>query len=187
MTLFPVFLDLAGQRVVVVGAGEVGLRKARALLQAGAHVTVIDPALQADAAPLAAMNPTLLSRTYQQSDLAGARLAFACTNEPAVNDTVARDARDLGIPCNHASHPERGDLRLGATVRRGEVQVVVSTGAELPHLAQALRDKIEAALPHDLPVAAWAARREAALGLPESQRALVLATLRAEIRRAVGV
>ncbi|AFZ67923.1 precorrin-2 dehydrogenase/sirohydrochlorin ferrochelatase family protein [Deinococcus peraridilitoris] len=184
MTLYPVFFDLRGQRAVVVGAGEVALRKTRGLLAADALVTVIAPEVHRD---FESLDVNILARGYQQGDLQGARLIFACTSQPDVNDEVAAHARALGVFCNHASSPERGDLRLGAVLIQGPLQVAVNSGAELPHLAQALRDKLSHCLPTDLPIPAWSARREAALTLPEPQRALVLSTLKAEIRKAVGL
>lgn len=181
--LYPVFLDLHGVRVVVVGGGEVGLRKARGACTSGARVCVVAPSLHPD---FAGLDVTLTLRPYEAGDLQGAQLVFACTDRDEVNDRVAADARELGLFCNHASRPEQGSLRLGATFSQGSLQVAVSSGAELPYLAQALRDRLRAALPGELPVREWAARREAALALPEPQRALVLSTLRAEIHKAVG-
>ncbi len=184
MTLYPVFLDLSGVRVLVVGGGEIGLRRARALCEAGAEVHVVSPEMHPE---LEGMDATLIRRAFVPEDLDGVRLAFACTNSDAANGALAGEARRRGVWCSDASRPGRGDLRLGATLTRGPLQVALSSGAELPYLAQALRDKLTGALPDALPVDAWAARRQAALGLPPEQRELVMATLKGEIRRAVGV
>ena len=187
--LYPVFLDLRGACALVVGGGEIGLRRARALRTAGAEVRVVSPEVHPDLEGLISedLDVTLIRRAFMAQDLDGVRLAFACANSKVVNDAVAAEARARGVWCNHASQPEKGDLRLGATLARGPLQVAVSSGAELPHLAQALRDKLARALPEALPVDAWAARRRAALELPPEQRELVLSTLKGEIRRTVGV
>jgi len=183
VTLYPVFLDLSQTPVLVVGGGAVGLRKTRGLVEAGAQVTVVSPVVRAE---FESMTVTLKRRPFEPADLGGARLVFACTNDDAVNDLVAREARARGVFCNQTSRPEGGDVRLGAVVRQGAALVAVSTGTELPYLAQALRDRVAGALPEGLPVGSWEARRQAALSLPEGQRELVLSTLKAEILRAVN-
>lgn len=184
MTLYPVFLDLSGVRALIVGGGAVGLRRARVVREAGAEVRVVSPAVHPE---LEGLDVTLVRRAFAPDDLDDVRLAFACTDSDAVNGAVAAEARARGVWCSDASTPERGDLRLGAGLTRGPLQLAVSSGAELPYLSQALRDKLSGVLPQDLPVDAWAARRQAALDLPPGQRELVLATLKGEIRRAVGV
>jgi len=182
VALFPVFLDLTGERTLVVGGGSVALRRARNLLGSGARVTVVAPRVRDD---LARLGVTVVEREFEPQDLAGVRVVFACTDDVGVNDLVAREARARGVWCSHASRPSAGDVRLGASFAQGDVQVSVTTGASLPYLAQALRDRLQDAVPVALPVEAWAARREAALTLPVEQRELVLATLKAEIDRAV--
>lgn len=184
MLLYPAFLDLRGALAVVVGGGPVALRKVEGLLGAGAQVSVIAPTVHPD---LAALNVGMQRRAFVPEDVRGARVVVAATDSDAVNDAVAAAARAAGAFVNHASRPERGDLRLGAGLRRGPVQISVSTGAELPMLAQALRDRLDAALPAELPLEDWAARRRAALDLPGEAREAAMQDLRADIRRVLGV
>src|SRR4051812_34999370 len=92
---YPLFLDIAGQRVVVVGGGKVGLRKARGLVDAGARVYVVSPQFNAVFEDLAVSR---ITREYSAGDLTGAQLAFAATDDRAVNRQVGEDARKLGIP-----------------------------------------------------------------------------------------
>ncbi|WP_043816877.1 precorrin-2 dehydrogenase/sirohydrochlorin ferrochelatase family protein [Deinococcus maricopensis] len=182
MKLYPAFLDLRGERVLVVGGGPVAHRRARALLDAGAHVSVVAPDVLPD---LAGLPVQVERRAFRPADVAGARLVFACTDRDDVNDAVAAAARDAGILVNHAGRAEGGSVRLGATLTRGPVTVAVNTGGELPMLAQALRDHLNAALPEHLPVDDWTAARERALTHPEPERTHALNALRARIHAAL--
>ncbi|MHB8765308.1 MAG: precorrin-2 dehydrogenase/sirohydrochlorin ferrochelatase family protein, partial [Deferrisomatales bacterium] len=143
--LFPVYLDLRGRRVVVVGGGEVGERKAEALLRAGARVTVVAPAAtpglraRAEAGEL-----RWRARPYRVGDLEGAALAFAAVDDAAVGAEVAADARAAGVPVNVAGQPELGDFQVPATARRGRLQIAVSTGGASPAWARRIREDLEA-------------------------------------------
>jgi precorrin-2 dehydrogenase / sirohydrochlorin ferrochelatase len=138
--LYPIFLDLTGRRCVVVGGGAVAGRKARKLLQAQADVVVVSPEVSAELESVAA---EVRKRPYEAGDLAGAYLAFAATDSREVNAAVAREARDLGIPVNVADEPDDGDFALPSTLRRGKLQVSVSTGGASPTLARRIRDQLE--------------------------------------------
>ncbi len=189
MTLLPAFLDLHGVRAVVVGGGAVALRRTRALLDAGLRVQVIAPDCCDE---LAALSTDCLStdwqpRPYRSGDLSGAVLVVAATSHASVNAQVVRDARDLGLLVNDASDATRGNLRFPAVAARAGVQVAVSTGRELPMLAQALTERARDLLPTPEQLVIWTERREAALTLPEPQRQADLGALRQDIRRAVGV
>jgi precorrin-2 dehydrogenase/sirohydrochlorin ferrochelatase len=137
--MFPILLNLAGKRVIVVGGGAVGLRKLAALLDGGAAVRLIDPRM-----PLA-LPPEVehVAQAYRAEHLAGASLAFACAT-PEVNERVVTDCRARGIWVNAASSPEEGDFALPAVVRRGELTLTVGTGGAAPALARRVREKWEA-------------------------------------------
>jgi siroheme synthase-like protein len=139
--LYPIFLDLTGRRCVVVGGGAVASRKARKLLQAQAEVVVISPEVSPE---LEGVATEVRRRCYEEGDLAGAYLAFATTDAREVNAAVAREARGLGIPVNVADVPEDGDFALPSTLRRGRLQVCVSTGGASPTLAREIRSELEA-------------------------------------------
>ena len=138
---YPVFLDLAGVPVLVVGGGQVALRKVRGLVGAGAAVTVIAP----DVADGTTEVATVEHRAYATGDLAGFRLVVTATNDPAVNAQVAADARAAGVFVNSADDPANCTFILPAIARRGPITVAVSTGGVSPALASRLRDKIAAA------------------------------------------
>lgn len=138
--LYPIFLDLDGKRCVVVGGGEVANRKARKLLQARAEVVVISPDVKPELASIAA---EVRRRPYEEGDLEGAFLAFAATDRREVNAAVAREAVERSIPVNVADEPSEGDFALPSTLRRGQLQVAVSTGGASPTLAQRIRRELE--------------------------------------------
>lgn len=177
-------LELHGARAVVVGGGRVAARRARTLLDAGLDVHVVAPGVLPE---VRALPVTCVERGYRAGDLAGAALVVAATDDAHLNDTVTAEARSLGIPVNHAGHAERGTLRFPAVARRGGVQVAVTTGRELPMLAQALTELITPLLPDAAHLDAWAQRRDAALTVDGEARATALAGLRDDIRGHLGL
>ncbi len=106
---FPLFVDLAGKAVVVVGGGAIGLRRAAVLQRFGARVTVIAPEIREKPEGIAG-----LLRSYQSGDLTGAFLAVAATNDRAVNHAVYEEARDRGILVNVCDCPDECDFYFPA-------------------------------------------------------------------------
>jgi precorrin-2 dehydrogenase/sirohydrochlorin ferrochelatase len=123
-----------------VGGGEVANRKARKLLQARAKVLVISPKVEPE---LASVATEVRRRPYRAGDLEGAFLAFAATDCREVNAAVVQEARDRGIPVNVADKPAEGDFALPSILRRGRLQVAVSTGGASPTLARRIRQELE--------------------------------------------
>ncbi|HEU5102232.1 MAG TPA: bifunctional precorrin-2 dehydrogenase/sirohydrochlorin ferrochelatase [Roseiflexaceae bacterium] len=152
---YPISLtNLRGAPVVVVGGGAVAERKLRGLLEAGAAVRLISPALTLGLQALADSRVIeWLARPYQPGDLAGARLAFAATNQRAVNAQVAGDAEALGLLCNVADDPQSGSFHLPAVHRQPGLVVAVSTEGASPSRAKQVRDQIAAWLASGQP--AW--------------------------------
>jgi precorrin-2 dehydrogenase/sirohydrochlorin ferrochelatase len=140
IVLYPIFLDLSDRRCVVVGGGDVANRKARKLLQARARVVVISPEVGAE---LESVVVEVHRRPYREGDLEGAYLAFAATDSREVNAAVALEAKERGIPVNVADRPSEGDFSLPSTLRRGGLQVAVSTGGASPTLARKIKDELE--------------------------------------------
>ncbi|MEO7911138.1 MAG: bifunctional precorrin-2 dehydrogenase/sirohydrochlorin ferrochelatase [Roseiflexaceae bacterium] len=145
-TVYPIILtNLRGVLVVLVGGGAVGARKLRGLLAVGAAVRLISPAATPELRALADSGAiTWYARAYQPSDLIGARLVFAATDQRAVNAQVADDAAALGLLCNIADDPHAGDFHLPAVYREHELLVTVSTAGTSPARAKRLRDQIAA-------------------------------------------
>jgi precorrin-2 dehydrogenase/sirohydrochlorin ferrochelatase len=137
---YPVLLDLRGVPCLVVGGGAVACRKVAGLHEAGARVTVIAPAVGTVPAGV-----TVHRRGYAPGDVAGARLVFAATDDPAVNARVAADARAAGAWVNVADNPDAGDLVLPAVTTRGALRIAVSTGGASPALARRIREALDAA------------------------------------------
>ena len=138
--LYPLFMDVSGRRCVVVGGGGVASRKARGLLESGARVVVVSPEVTPE---IDDMDVTVERRPYAPGDLAGCTLAFAATDSREVNAAVAREAEERGIPVNVADRPAEGDFALPSVLRRGGLQVAVSTGGASPSLARRIRDAME--------------------------------------------
>jgi len=140
--VLPVALVVEGKRALVVGGGAVAARKAAALLEAGAFVTVVSPALnEGFPSPI-----EHLPRLYARGDCASFALVFAATNSPAVNSQVAEEARHLFIPINDASNPDGSDFHTQAVIRRGPISVGVSTEGDSPVVSAHLRRQIESLL-----------------------------------------
>jgi precorrin-2 dehydrogenase/sirohydrochlorin ferrochelatase len=150
MSLFPIFLKLTARPCVVVGAGLIAESKIESLLTAEAHVTVIAPeALPRVQEWAESGRLTWHQRPYQAGDIAGAFLVVAGTNVAAVNRAVFAEANAGNILCNAVDDPPFCDYYFPSVVRRGELQIAISTAGESPALAQRLRKEINAALPLD--------------------------------------
>ncbi|KUP25400.1 NAD(P)-dependent oxidoreductase [Paenibacillus sp. DMB5] len=132
----PVMLDVSGQKIVVIGGGAVAERKVQSLLEAGAAVTVISPALTAVLSGLAEEGGIQwVVRGYEPGDIRGAFLVYASSSDPAVNDAVAAEAKALNLPVNVASHAEAGNFITPGVLRRGRLTVAVSTSGAGPSAA----------------------------------------------------
>jgi precorrin-2 dehydrogenase/sirohydrochlorin ferrochelatase len=145
MTLFPAFLKLAGQRCVVVGGGRVAEEKISGLLRTGAEIRVIAPKATPRIRSWARVNKVRWdARPFKPSDLAGAFLVVAATSLPELHAEIFARARQRGILCNVVDDPEHCDFYYGAVVRRGALQIAISTAGHSPALAQRLKKKIAA-------------------------------------------
>jgi precorrin-2 dehydrogenase / sirohydrochlorin ferrochelatase len=143
-SLFPMFVKLEGKRCLVVGAGKVGEPKIGGLIDTGARVHVV--ALEASEAVhqwARAGSITLDIRAFAPSDLDGAVLAIVATASRALNSSIYREAQQRGILCNVVDVPEYCDFYYPAVVRRGDLQIAVSTNGQSPSLAQKLRQQLE--------------------------------------------
>ncbi len=142
--LFPMFLKLESKRCLVVGAGRVGEPKISGLIGTGASIHVI--ALEASAAVYGWARDnkiTLELRAFVPEDLDGASLAVVATASSTVNETIYREAQRRGVLCNVVDVPEYCDFYYPAVVRRGDLQIAVSTNGQSPSLAQKIRQQLE--------------------------------------------
>ncbi len=146
-TFYPAFLDLRGKLVVVIGGGEVALRKAESLLAAGAVVKVVAPNLHAEIEELAFQETISVERReYCPGDLEGAMLAIAAASDPEVNRRVTEEAAERGLFLNVVDTPSSSSFIVPSVMRRGELTLAISTGGLSPALAKRIREKLEETL-----------------------------------------
>jgi precorrin-2 dehydrogenase/sirohydrochlorin ferrochelatase len=144
MAYIPIFLDVTGRECVVVGGGEVAARKVEWIIEAGAHVTVVSPTLSPPMKAIVASGlVTHLARNYQRGDIRGCVLVYAATDDPKLHRELAAEARTLGIPVNVVDVPELCTFIAPAVVKRGALQIAISTGGAAPAFAARLRRNLE--------------------------------------------
>jgi uroporphyrin-III C-methyltransferase / precorrin-2 dehydrogenase / sirohydrochlorin ferrochelatase len=145
---FPVFFDLTGQRVLIVGGGEVALRKVSLLERTGALITVVAPEIAPELMQRAAAGKLKLAiREFAPDDLDGARLVIVATSRRAVNRWIANLSESRNIPVNVVDDREASRFIVPAIIDRDPVLVAVSTGGTSPVLARRLRERLEALIP----------------------------------------
>jgi precorrin-2 dehydrogenase/sirohydrochlorin ferrochelatase len=144
MTLFPMFMKLEGRSCLVVGAGTVGEPKINSLVTAGASVRVVALYATAAVAEWAQAGAiTWEARAFNSADLDGTFLVIAATNSSDVNAAIFHQARERNILCNVVDDPEHCDFYYPAVVRRGDLQLAISTKGQSPALAQRIRRELE--------------------------------------------
>ena len=156
-------VDMSGKPAVIIGGGKVGYRKATALLAAGAKVCVVAPTVLEDVVTLERAGKLAIRYAgYQASDLEGMLLVVAATDDAGVNQQVADDADAQGKLCCVADIPEIGSCSFPALLRRGDIEIGVSTGGCCPSLAVELRELLAALITEEYGVVArrLAAERE---------------------------
>ena len=143
-SLFPMFMKLAGKQCLVVGAGKVGEPKIGGLIDTGARIHVVAVAASdqvhewVDAGKI-----ELERRAFSSSDLDGKFLAVVATASRGLNELVYREAQQRGVLCNVVDVPDLCDFFYPAVVRRGDLQIAISTAGQSPSLAQKLRQQLE--------------------------------------------
>jgi siroheme synthase-like protein len=141
---YPIFLKIQGKRCVVVGGGEVALRKVRMLIDSKARVTAIAPAFHPGFGQLVKNRALrLVQRSYKQGDLEDAVLVISATDEKGVNKRVAHDAKKQGVLVNVADDPGKSDFISPSLFKRGSLTVAISTAGVSPALARKIRTKLE--------------------------------------------
>lgn len=173
MNHFPIFLNLQGRSVLLVGAGEVALAKLRVLARSTAQIQIFAPQPE-PALVLAAREAgaTLHSRAPETGDFAGAALAYAASGDPRTDARTLRLARAAGVLTNVVDNLHDSDFITPAIVDRAPVTVAIGTEGAAPVLARAIKQDLEARLPQSLGTLARAAKpfRPAAEALPLGRR-----------------
>jgi siroheme synthase (precorrin-2 oxidase/ferrochelatase) len=140
---YPIFLDLRDRPILVVGAGKVALRKTKGLVEAAAQVTVVAPECQPEFETLPVR---LVRRRFRASDLDGAVLVFAATDDRRTNQRIGLLAKRRGVFANIADSREECDFLVPARLNRADVQIAISTGGRSPRAAAEWRRRLEEAL-----------------------------------------
>ncbi|MBI4496573.1 MAG: bifunctional precorrin-2 dehydrogenase/sirohydrochlorin ferrochelatase [Chloroflexi bacterium] len=145
---YPAFLDLQGKPVVIIGGGEVCEGKIPNLLECGATITLVAPAVTERIREWAHTGQiTWIPREYQAGDLANAWIAVVGTDDPAVNQRAADEARARRILVNTVDDVKNCDFIAPAVVRRGELVLAISTGGGSPAMARYLREELQRTFP----------------------------------------
>jgi uroporphyrin-III C-methyltransferase/precorrin-2 dehydrogenase/sirohydrochlorin ferrochelatase len=155
--LLPLFLNLTGRTVVLVGGGPVATAKLRQLVAAGAHVRVIAPDMTDEIRDASPPSVSIERRPFAPADLDQAWLVVAAAT-PEVNRHVAEVAEARRIFVNAVDDPANATAFLGGIVRRDGVTLAISTSGDAPALTSLLREGIDALLPRDLATWMWQAR-----------------------------
>jgi precorrin-2 dehydrogenase/sirohydrochlorin ferrochelatase len=185
MHAYPVFLDLSDAVCLVVGAGAVGRRKLRGLLDAGAGEVRVLALSDPDAPDADGMNDAdaralfarpgvrFMRRAFASDDVLGCRLVCAATNAPAVNAAVALACRAHNVLCTVADAPETGDCLIPAVIARDPIRIGLSTGGVSPALAQRIKSELDAWLAgrYEQQIALLARLRPLLLALPDLDQA----------------
>ena len=144
MAKYPIFLELGNRRAVVVGGGAVAVRKAQALLAAGARLVVVSKDVDdALSALCRGANAEIIKSGYSKNYIAEAVLVIAATSDEQLNKQIYKDCQELEILCNVVDSPELCDFTVPAVVKRGDLQIAIGTEGHCPAYAGHLRKKLE--------------------------------------------
>lgn len=171
MALFPLFIDLSGRRVLIVGGGRLALHKARMLLPYGAELTAVAPEFCPELEAMEGL--TLVRRAFEPRDVEGAEIVIAATDERDVNRAVSALCRERGIPVNVVDELAECSFVFPALLRRGALSAGVTTAGCSPTAAAWARDRLDEALPEGFEdVVAWlgSLRPELKARIPEQRR-----------------
>ncbi|HEX8172578.1 MAG TPA: bifunctional precorrin-2 dehydrogenase/sirohydrochlorin ferrochelatase [Thermoanaerobaculia bacterium] len=141
---YPIYIDIENRDVVIIGGGEVCTRKAETMLRYGARVTVVSPEFTEELERWAADGKLALRRKhYEESDVDGANIVIASTDNQAVNEKIAADCRRRRIPVNVVDVTPLCEFIVPAIIESGSIQIAVSTGGKSPAVARTLKEDLQ--------------------------------------------
>lgn len=141
---YPIYLDIENRNVVIIGGGNVCARKAETMMKYGARVTIVSPEFTDEIEKWAGEGCLQLKRKkYDASDLDGANIVIASTDDESVNTRIATDCRERRIPVNVVDVTHLCEFIVPAIIERGSVQIAVSTGGRSPALARTLKEDLQ--------------------------------------------
>lgn len=189
---YPIVVDLRGRKCVVIGAGAVAERRILGLIAEGAQVRVVAPQATERLAQLADEGRIEWERgAYSANVLVGATLAFAATDDPEVNEAVARDGAVKSILVCRADNAAAGSFITPSAIRRGDLLIAISTGGKSPTLTSVIRERLEAEFGPEW--AGWTALfgrlRDKVQGIPEEparRHAVIKILSDKEVRNAIA-
>jgi precorrin-2 dehydrogenase / sirohydrochlorin ferrochelatase len=153
MKLYPVFINIENKLAVIVGGGDVAYRKLNDLLDSGAKIKIIAPEINKDIKELQAANPEsvkIMERKYKRSDIKGAYIVLAATDNPEINKSIFQDAEKNRIPVNSADDPAHCSFFVPSISRKGDLIIAVSTSGDSPAMAAKIRRKLEKNIPENV-------------------------------------
>lgn len=140
---YPIFLDVENRSVVIIGGGEVCTRKAETMMRYGAKVTIVSPEITPEIEEWASKGQLIVHRKrYETTDIEDAHIVIASTDDMAVNERVAADARALRIPVNVVDVPQLCEFIVPAILEKESIQIAISTGGKSPALARTLKEDL---------------------------------------------
>lgn len=152
--LFPVFLKLNQLHVLLIGAGNVGLEKLTAILNNSpqTQVTIVAEKVAPEIWQYNEQYPALviLNKSFEEADLDGKDLVIVATDQPVLNETIRKLARDRRLLINVADKPELCDFYLGSIVKKGDLKLGISTNGKSPTVAKRLKEVLQSNLPDEL-------------------------------------
>jgi precorrin-2 dehydrogenase / sirohydrochlorin ferrochelatase len=141
---YPIYIDIENRDVVIIGGGNVCARKAETMMKYGARVTIVSPEFTGEIEQWAREGCLALKRkTYDHSDLDGANIVIASTDDTSVNEQIAADCRARRIPVNVVDVTPLCEFIVPAIVERGSIQIAVSTGGKSPAVARTLKEDLQ--------------------------------------------
>jgi len=144
LSFYPIFIDLSGKRVLVVGGGRVAQRKIETFLHYDAHVSIIAMEITHQLERYVKEGKIIfLGREFNEDAMTGATLVIAATDDPQLNSKISKRAKKMGLPVNAVDQPSDCSFIVPSIVRRGDLQIAVSTAGKSPALAKKLRKELE--------------------------------------------
>ena len=141
---YPIYLDIEDRSVVIIGGGNVCARKAETMMKYGARVTVVSPSFTDEIEAWAREGKLAIQRKpYDESDLEGAHIVIASTDDQGVNEQIAADCRARRIPVNVVDIPALCEFIVPAIVEKGSIHIAISTAGKSPALARTLKEDLQ--------------------------------------------
>lgn len=152
-TLFPIFLKLEHQRLLIVGGGAIGLEKITAVLNnsPATAITLVARTISAEIKKLVAerANVVLIERNFDASDLENKDLVIAATGDRSVSELIRKEATERKLLINVADTPDLCDFYLGSIVQKGDLKIAISTNGKSPTLAKRMKEVLNEAIPQE--------------------------------------